>query len=148
MTGLARGFTLVLAMATGAAMGFVLTFTHRQYVVEVGDASIPFGLIGGLAIVAALLAGMRLAFDERAAPIAAAAGLLIGAGILVLPGNSGSLYRETDPLGYVWALGPTVLAIVIIGWPDRRRAVQANSPAPTYEPSRAPGGTANTADET
>lgn len=132
MTALARGFTLVLAFATGAAMGFVLTFTHRQYLVEIGSATLPLGLIGGLAIVAALLAGMRLAFGERLTPIAAAAGLLVGAGILVLPGNSGSLYLENDPLGYVWVLAPTVLAIVIIGWPARR--LQSNSPAPTYDP--------------
>ena len=132
MTALARGFTLVLAFATGAAMGFVLTFTHRQYLVEIGPATLPLGLIGGLAIVAALLAGMRLAFGERLTPIAATAGLLVGAGILVLPGNNGSLYLESDPLGYIWVLAPTVLAIVIIGWPARR--VQANRPAPTYEP--------------
>ena len=137
MTALARGFTLVLAFATGAAMGFVLTFTHRQYVVEIGSVTLPLGLIGGLAIVAALLAGMRLAFGERLTPIAAAAGLLVGAGILVLPGNNGSLYLEDDPLGYIWVLAPTVLAIVIIGWPERRLSratAQPNSPAPTYEP--------------
>ena len=136
MSALARGFTIVLSFAVGAAMGFVLTFTHRQYLVEVGPATIPLGLIGGLAIVAALLAGMRLAFEERVPPTAAAAGLLAGAGILVLPGDNGSLYLETDPLGYIWVLGPTVLAIVIIGWPSRRRArsagrAQSNSPAPT-----------------
>lgn len=138
LTGLARGFSLVLAFATGAAMGFLLTFTHRQYLIELGPVPVPLGLIGGLAIVAGLLAGMRLAFQERATPIAAAAGVLIGAGILVLPGNSGSLYLETDPLGYIWVLAPTLLAIVIIGWPERRagteRVAQSNSGAPTNEP--------------
>jgi hypothetical protein len=137
MTALARGFTLVLAFATGGAMGFVLTFTHRQYLVEIGSVTLPLGLVGGLAIVAALLAGMRLAFGERLTPIGAAAGLLVGAGILVLPGNNGSLYLEDDPLGYIWVLAPTVLAIVIIGWPERRLSrvtAQPNSPAPTYEP--------------
>lgn len=117
MTALARGVTLVLAFATGAAIGFVLTFTHRQFLVEVGPVTIPLGLLGGLAIVAALIAGMRLAFAERPAPMAAAAGVLVGAGILVLPGNNGSLYVDTDPIGYVWVLAPTVLAILIIGWP-------------------------------
>ncbi len=132
MTALARGFTVVLALGTGAAMGFVLTFTHRQYVVEIGPLILPLGLAGGLAIVAALLAGMRLAFGERITPMAAAAGVIVGAGILVLPGTNGSLYREDDPLGYIWVLGPTLLAIVIIGWPARR--VRSTSPAPTYEP--------------
>jgi hypothetical protein len=147
MTGLARGFTLVLAFATGAAMGFVLTFTHRQYVVTWGAVALPFGLIGGIAVVAALILGLRLAFGERVAPMAAAAGVLVGAGVLVLPGNSGSLYLGDDPLGYVWVLAPTVIAIAIVGWPFALRR-QSNSAAPTYDPSRAPGGTANTADDT
>lgn len=126
-----------MAFATGAAMGFVLTFTHRQYLVELGPVTLPLGLAGGLAIVVALLVGMRLAFGERVTAIAAAAGVILGAAVLVLPGNSGSLYLEDDPLGYIWVLAPTILTIVIIGWPERRRAVdagQANRPAPTYEP--------------
>jgi hypothetical protein len=114
----ARVFTLVLAFATGAGMGFVLTFTHRQYIVDLAGVPVPLGLIGGLAIVAALLAGMRLAFAERVAPIAAAAGVILGSAILVLPGNSGSLFVPDDPVGYVWAVGPTALALVIVGWPQ------------------------------
>jgi hypothetical protein len=117
----ARVFSLVLAFATGAGTGFVLTFTHRQYVVELAGIAVPLGLIGGLAIVAALLTGMRLAFAERSAPIAAAAGVILGSAILVLPGNSGSLFVPDDPAGYVWAVGPTALALVIIGWPSARR---------------------------
>jgi hypothetical protein len=118
----ARAFTLVLAFATGAGMGFVLTFTHRQYIVDLAGVAVPLGLIGGLAIVAALLAGMRLAFAERIAPIAAAAGVILGSAILVLPGNSGSLFVPDDPVGYVWAVGPTALALIIIGWPQPRAA--------------------------
>jgi hypothetical protein len=121
----ARAFTLVLAFATGAGMGFVLTFTHRQYIVDLAGVPVPLGLIGGLAIVAALLAGMRLAFAERVAPIAAAAGVILGSAILVLPGNSGSLFVPDDPVGYVWAVGPTALALIIIGWPQPRQQVRA-----------------------
>lgn len=117
----ARAFSIVLAFATGVGTGFVLTFMHRQYVVELGVVPVPFGLIGGLAVVAALIAGMRLAFGERTAPIAAAAGVILGAAVLTIPGNSGSLFAPDDPLGYVWAVGPTVLAIVIIAWPSPLR---------------------------
>jgi hypothetical protein len=129
----ARAFTLVLAFATGAGMGFVLTFTHRQYIVDLAGVPVPLGLIGGLAIVAALLAGMRLAFAERIAPIAAAAGVILGSAILVLPGNSGSLFVPDDPVGYVWAVGPTALALIIIGWPQpkARRKPTASIP-PTW----------------
>jgi hypothetical protein len=126
-----RVFSIVLAFATGAGTGFVLTFTHRQYLVELGGVSIPLGLVGALAIVAALIAGMRLAFAERSAPVAAAAGLILGSAVLVLPGNSGSLFVPHDPVGYVWAVGPTVLAIIIIGWPRSRLADRRAEASPS-----------------
>jgi N-acetyl-1-D-myo-inositol-2-amino-2-deoxy-alpha-D-glucopyranoside deacetylase len=118
MAAAARILPLVFAFATGAGTGFVLTFTHRQFLVDFAGVALPLGLLGGLAIVAALIAGMRLAFAERAAPIAAAAGVILGSAVLVLPGNSGSLYVPDDPAGFVWAVAPTVLAIIIIGWPS------------------------------
>jgi len=117
----ARIFTIVLAAVTGAGVGFVLTFTHRQYVVELAGVPIPLGLIGGLAVVAALLAGMRLAFGERIAPLAAALGVIVASAILAVPGASGSILVFDDPLGYAWAVGPTVVAFVVLGWPERRR---------------------------
>lgn len=125
MTAIAsRAFTLVLAFVTGAGTGFVLTFIHGHYVVEWGEVPVPLGLIGSLAIVAALLAGMRLAFAERGAPIAAALGVIAGTAVLTLPGNSGSLFLPDDPAGYIWAVGPAVLAIVIIAWPQRSTRVR------------------------
>jgi hypothetical protein len=123
----ARIFSIVMAAVTGAAVGFVLTFTHRQYVVELAGIPIPFGLIAGLAIVAALLAGMRLAFGERIAPIAAALGVILASAVLAFPGSSGSVLVFDDPLGYVWAIAPTVVAFVVIGWPERRRRTYPSS---------------------
>jgi len=118
-----RVLTLVLSFATGAGVGFVLTFTHRQYIVELGDLPVPLGLIGGLAIVAALLAGMRLAFGDRLAALAAAAGVVLASVVLILPTRAGSALVLEDPISYTWAIGPTVIAAVIVGWPARRRRV-------------------------
>ncbi|MGB3911798.1 MAG: hypothetical protein WBL06_15130 [Pseudolysinimonas sp.] len=126
----ARAFTLVLAFAAGAGMGFVLTFTHRQYIVDLAGIPVPLGLIGGLAVVAALLTGMRLAFGERIAPLAAAAGVILGSAILALPGSSGSLFVPDDPVGYGWAVGPTALAILIIGWPQPKRSRTSTASMP------------------
>jgi len=120
----ARVFTIGIGLVTGAGVGFVLTFTHRQYVVPIAGLPVPFGLIGGLAIVAALLLGMRLAFGERIAPMAAAAGVIGASALLMIPTRSGSMLTLEDPLSYVWALAPTVLAIVVIGWPSPRRRVR------------------------
>lgn len=126
----ARIFSIVMAAITGAAVGFVLTFTHRQYVVELGGIPIPLGLIAGLAIVAALLAGMRLAFGERIAPIAAGAGVILASAVLAFPGASGSVLVFDDPVGYAWAVGPTVVALVVIGWPAPRRRPRVVVPEP------------------
>jgi hypothetical protein len=116
-----RVLTLVLSFVTGAGIGFVLTFTHRQYVLELGELSLPLGLIGGLAIVAALLGGMRLAFGDRLAALVAAAGVVLASVALIVPTRSGSALVLEDPISYTWAIGPTVIAAVIIGWPARRR---------------------------
>jgi hypothetical protein len=122
-----RVLTLILSFVVGAGMGFVLTFTHRQYIVELGDLQIPLGLIGGLGIVAALLGGMRLAFGDRLAALFAAAGVVLASVALILPARGGSALVLEDPISYAWALGPTIIAAVIIGWPARRRAPLAAS---------------------
>jgi len=122
-----RVLALILSLVTGAGIGFVLTFTHRQYVVELGDLRVPLGLIGGLAIVAALLGGMRLAFGDRLAALFAAAGVVLASVALIVPTRGGSALVLEDPISYSWAIGPTVIAAVIIGWPARRRQVRAAS---------------------
>lgn len=116
----ARAFTVVLAVATGAAVGFVLTFTHRQYVVPVAGLPVPLGLLGGLAIVAALLVGMRLAFGDRIAPLGAGAGILSSIALLGIPLPSGSTVYVGDAVDYTWILAPTLIAILVVGWPARR----------------------------
>jgi N-acetyl-1-D-myo-inositol-2-amino-2-deoxy-alpha-D-glucopyranoside deacetylase len=116
-----RVLTLILAFVTGAGMGFVLTFTHRQYVVDWGDLRVPLGLVGGLAIVTALLAGIRLAFGDRLAALLAAAGFLLAAVALIVPARGGSALVLEDPISYTWAIAPTVIAAVVVGWPARRR---------------------------
>lgn len=117
----ARVFSAVLAVATGAALGLVLTFTHRQHIADVAGFPVPWGLLGGLAIVAAFLVGMRLAFGERVAPLAAAAGLLGAIAVLGLPNPNGSTVYVGDALDYTWILAPTIIAVLVVGWPPARR---------------------------
>jgi len=116
----ARVFTIILAVVTGAGVGFVLTFTHRQYVVPVAGIPVPLGLLGGLAIVAALLVGMRLAFGDKVAPLAAGLGVMAAIGILGIPLPSGSTLYANDLIDYVWIFGPAVISAVVVFWPERR----------------------------
>lgn len=106
---IARIISAVLAFAVGGAVGFVLTFTHRQYVV----GGVPWGLIGALAIVAALLVGMRFAFADRIAPVAAGAGVLGATALLATRSVGGSVLVADDVLGYVWAIGPAAITLVV-----------------------------------
>lgn len=117
---IARALTLVLAFVAGAGIGFVLTFTHRQYIVAVGDVDLPFGLTGGLLIVAGMLAGIRLAFGDRLATLIAAVGLVLATMALLVPARGGSPLTLEDPISFAWAIGPTVIAAVVVAWPGRR----------------------------
>jgi hypothetical protein len=102
----------VFAFAMGVAVGFVTTFTHHQYV--------PWGLVAGLIVVAALVSGFRLVFDSRIIAAASAVGVIAAVGLLTLPGVGGSVLVLDDPLGYLWAIGPTLLGAAAVAWPRPR----------------------------
>jgi N-acetyl-1-D-myo-inositol-2-amino-2-deoxy-alpha-D-glucopyranoside deacetylase len=103
----------VFALTIGVAVGFVTTFTHRQYV--------PWGLGAGLVVVLALVAGFRLVFDSRIIAGAAGLGVLAAIARLTLPGAGGSVLVFDDPIGYIWAIAPALLAAAAVAWPRRRR---------------------------
>ncbi len=115
-SGVDRAAILSIALASlfavviGGAVGFITTFTHRGLP--------PFGLIAGLAIVIALVAGFRLVFSSRIIGAAAALGAVGATGLLMLPGAGGTVLVLDDPIGYIWAIGPTVLAAVVLLWPN------------------------------
>jgi N-acetyl-1-D-myo-inositol-2-amino-2-deoxy-alpha-D-glucopyranoside deacetylase len=102
----------IFGIIIGAAVGLVTTFTHHQIA--------PWGLVAGLAVVAALIAGFRLVFDSRIIAAAAALGVLLATATLVLiPGAGGSAVIVDDAIGWIWAIAPTAIAVVIVGWPRR-----------------------------
>lgn len=109
----------VLAAAAGLVVGVVLGFGHR-------DAP-PWGLVVALATVTALIIGLRL----LAGPAGAAGvglGVLVATVALGLPGPGGSILIAEDPLGEVWVIAPTVIAVLALFWPSRwRRARPATA---------------------
>jgi hypothetical protein len=115
VTDRATVFATVLAsifgIIIGAAVGLVTTFTHHQFA--------PWGLVAGLAVIAALIAGFRLVFD-RIIAAAAALGVLLATAVLVLiPGAGGSALVVDDVIGWIWAIAPTAIAVAIVAWPRR-----------------------------
>ena len=124
---LTTAIAAVFAGAIGFAVGFVTTFTHRQFP--------PGGLIAGLVVILALVVGFRLVFGSRIIAAAAGLGIVAATVLLMLPGAGGTAFVVTgedgaDPLGYAWAIGPTVLSAAAVAWPRpraRRDAASARS---------------------
>jgi len=112
-TILTAALASLFALLIGGTVGFLATFTHRH--------AAPWGLLAGLAVIAALVAGFRLVFDSRAIAAAAGIGAVAATAVLMLPGAGGTVFVVGDPLGYAWALGPALLTAAIVLWPRRRR---------------------------
>lgn len=114
--GVAWGIVAVVALAIGAAVGGVLSFVHGMYP--------PWCLIAALAVVAALLAGMRLALQTRVAPIAAAVGILAASIAFAIPNGSGTIIIAADLLGYLWLILPAAIAVAVVVWPNPKRGYE------------------------
>jgi N-acetyl-1-D-myo-inositol-2-amino-2-deoxy-alpha-D-glucopyranoside deacetylase len=100
----------LFAFAIGVAVGFITTFTHRELP--------PWGLVAGLAIIAAAVLGFRLVFGSRIIGAAAAVGVIGATALLTLPGAGGTAFAPSDPIGYIWAIAPSLLALVVLAWPN------------------------------
>ncbi len=109
--------SMLAAFVVGAGVGAIGTMT-QQY-------AAPVGLVAALFAVAALLAGLRVVFDGRLVAAAAAAGVLLAAGLFALPGGGGSVHVPANAAGYTWVFGPVVLAALVLGWP---RSVPRRTP--------------------
>lgn len=112
----------LFAFVIGVAAGFITTFTHRGIP--------PWGLIAGLVIITAAVLGFRLVFASRVIGAAAALGAIGATALLMLPGAGGTVFVLGDPIGYAWAIGPTVLAVAALAWPNpvARRTRSATRP--------------------
>lgn len=106
----------LLALLTGIAVGALATVNHQ---VSVGwfAGRLPLGIAASLTLVAALLVGLRLVFENRLLPGLAAAGILTSIGILSLMSTGGSVLVPANALGWTWTFGAPIIAITVLGWP-------------------------------
>jgi hypothetical protein len=114
---LARAGMYALAVLLGGIYGAVATIGHRQSV-TIGEVVVPWGLVVALAGVLALLLGIRLVAGGRWVAAAAAAGVIGVVALLTLPGPGGSVLVAGDVVGTVWAVGPALIAVLVVAWPD------------------------------
>jgi N-acetyl-1-D-myo-inositol-2-amino-2-deoxy-alpha-D-glucopyranoside deacetylase len=118
----ARFVAAVVGGVIGVGLGALLT-VYNQFTVRIAGEDIWVGAIAAALIVAAVLAGLRLAFGTRIVPAFAAAGVVAIVGLFSLPSRGGTqLIQQTGP-GLLWEIAPIVLGVVVIAWPQavRRR---------------------------
>jgi|GEM_PF-1341407 len=109
----ATALSSVFGLLLGIVVGVITTFTHAQLA--------PWGLIAGLAIAVALVAGFRLVFGSRIVGAAAALGVIGASAVLAVPGAGGAALALDGVNGYVWAFGPAVLSAIVLLIPAGRR---------------------------
>ena len=120
-TGLgARIVTLLIAAALGLFAGALLTAAH-QASITIAGVPVPWGLIAGLVIIAALLIGLRVVFESRTVALAAGAGFLVASALLALQSAGGSVLVADNAAGYVWTFGPALIGTVVLAWPKLQR---------------------------
>lgn len=112
-----RIVTAVVALVFGAVIGAVLTAAH-QASVDVRGVAVPWGLILGLVVAAALFAGLRLVTGDRLLAGCAALGFLVAEAVLALQTAGGSVLVPDNALGYAWTWGPVLIALVVLAWPQ------------------------------
>ncbi|MEO6532691.1 MAG: hypothetical protein ABIO06_03840 [Pseudolysinimonas sp.] len=112
----ATALSSVFALLVGIVVGVITTFTH--------GVAAPWGLVAGLAIVAALVAGFRLIFGSRIVGAAAALGVVGASAAMALPGAGGSALALDGVTGYLWAFGPAAVSLIVLLLPARRRRVR------------------------
>jgi N-acetyl-1-D-myo-inositol-2-amino-2-deoxy-alpha-D-glucopyranoside deacetylase len=115
-----RAFVCVVALVVGFAAGGLLTVFH-QSPIQVGKTALPLGLVVGLVLIAALLIGLRALFETRIVAFFAAVGIVGIVGILSLQGPGGTVLVPNNTTGLVWAFAPTVIAVLVLAWPNMRR---------------------------
>ncbi|KRE21607.1 hypothetical protein [Agromyces sp. Soil535] len=121
---LARIGSYAIAAVIGVIYGAVATVGHRHEI-RIGEIVIPWGLVAALAGVLALLLGIRLVAGGRWVAAAAAVGVVGTVALLTLPGPGGSVLVAGDVEGTIWAVGPALIAVLVVAWPklpERRTA--------------------------
>lgn len=115
-----RLLACAIALVVGGSVGALATVTHQAQI-RVGEVNVPGGLIVGLVVVAALLAGFRILSETRTVCGFAAIGVLGTIGILSLESTGGSVLIPDSPLSYYWLYGPAIITALVLAWPKLER---------------------------
>ena len=111
-----------VAALAGALVGTLGGFKHQSGVSATTGAGFPWGLLLSLAMVAAVLAAIRVSFVSRLYAIAAGIGVVAAVGLFALRGPGGSLVVIGNAEGIVWLIASVLIALLVAVLPSRHRA--------------------------
>ena len=109
-----RVVACALALLVGAALGGIGTVNHQWGY----SAGFPLGAIVALALVAALVAGLRLVFATRIVAFFASVGILVALVVLTVGGPGGSVLVPANGAGYGWSYGAAAIIALVLAWPN------------------------------
>jgi N-acetyl-1-D-myo-inositol-2-amino-2-deoxy-alpha-D-glucopyranoside deacetylase len=107
------------AIVGGAAAALVTVF--NQTTAKVFGIEVWSGTIIGIALIAALLVGFRLAFGTRVVAFWAAAAMVVVVGLFSVQSAGGTVLIPLTPSGIVWAVAPLLVGLLVLLWPIGRR---------------------------
>ncbi len=131
-----RVIGIVLAFLVGLAYGAIGTVAHA-WAPSVLGVALPVGLVLGVLGVAMLLVGLRIVLGDRLAASAAALGVILMIGILLLESTGGSVLIPQSVSGLVWTIAPGLIAVLVVAWPklpERARTRDDRPAGPAPEP--------------
>lgn len=108
-----RVVACALALLMGAALGGIGTVNHQWGY----SAGFPLGVIAALALVAALVTGLRLVFATRIVAFVASVGILVSLVVLTVGGPGGSVLVPANGAGYGWSYGAAAVIALVLAWP-------------------------------
>jgi N-acetyl-1-D-myo-inositol-2-amino-2-deoxy-alpha-D-glucopyranoside deacetylase len=115
----ARFSVAVLAGIIGVVFGSLLS-VYNQSTTSIAGQPIWIGPIVAILITAVLFVGLRLAFGARIVTGFAAVPMIVIVGLLSILSAGGSEIVPWNGPGILWQVSPTIIALVVILWPNRR----------------------------
>ena len=113
---LGKVLLIISALAMGLLVGSITTFVHQNTVTIFG-VDIPWGLILALIAITGFLIGLRLLAESRLVVLVAGLGIIGMIFLLTQESPGGSIVVPNNLWGMVWAIAPTLIALIIVAWP-------------------------------
>ena len=109
----------LLALIGGGIVALACTPLNQATVV-LGGVTIIWGVVVALLVTAAYLVSLRLLSATRWLAIFGAVGVIAGVLWMTLEGAGGGVLVPANLAGTIWAIGPSIVAVIAIAFPRLR----------------------------